>query len=84
MLTEISMLRMDFKAKYKDYLMKFNFGKTEFDELMSLYHLKIMNMVTGYISNSTNALYKRLSRKYLQTINDDLLAFFNGMSLNTY
>ena len=83
-LQTIVMKKNELKLKYTTFLNKYKFEPKKYDEYMRLFNLKLSNLVTSFLSSSTNTFFKKLSRGYLTTVDTKIFETFHSLSATSW
>lgn len=72
------------KLAYRVFLEKYRFEQRKLEEYFNVFNLKIANLVTGFLSSSTNSLFKKMIRGYTTDIDNRIYETFRSLSAKTW
>jgi hypothetical protein len=83
-LNAIVLRKNEVKLKYNSFLEKYKFENKKFEEYFNLFNLKLTNLITTFLSSSTNSFFKKLIRNYATDIDNRIYETFHGLTANTW
>jgi hypothetical protein len=72
------------KLAYRVFLEKYRFEQRKLEEYFNVFNLKITNLVTGFLSSSTNSLFKKMVRGYATDIDNKVYETFRSLNAKTW
>jgi hypothetical protein len=72
------------KLAYRAFIEKYRFEPRKQEEYFSVFNLKIANLVTGFLSSSTNSLFKKMMRGYTTEIDNKVYETFRSLNAKNW